>query len=115
VPISPVDDQLDLVFHALSNRTRRAMLARLSEGPAMITELAAPFAMSLPAASKHLRVLEEADLVARRVDGRVHRCSLGIHPLQDVERWLDHYRSFWAGTLDSLARYVERDEDDERG
>lgn len=81
----------------------------------MVTELAAPFAMSLPSISKHLRVLEQADLVAREVDGRVHHCSLEVHALQDVERWLDNYRFFWAGTLDSLARYVEQDEDDERG
>jgi DNA-binding transcriptional ArsR family regulator len=92
-----VDDQLDLVFHALANRTRRAMLTRLAEGPAMVTELAAPFAMSLPSVSKHLRVLEEAELVAREVDGRVHHCSLGVHGLQDVDRWLANYRSFWAG------------------
>jgi len=110
---STVDRQLDLVFHALSNRTRRAMLARLSEGPAMVTELAAPFAMSLPAVSKHLRVLEEAALVVREVDGRVHHCSLSTRSLQDVEHWIETYRSFWKGTLDSLADYVERDVDHE--
>jgi DNA-binding transcriptional ArsR family regulator len=106
--ISPAG-QLDLVFHALSHRTRRALLARLARGPAMVTELARPFHMSLPAVSKHLKVLERAHLVARIVEGRVHRCSLAAEPLKEVEHWLDHYRAFWAGTLDSLARYVERD------
>jgi DNA-binding transcriptional ArsR family regulator len=110
-----VDGQLDLVFHALSNRTRRAMLARLSEGPATITELAAPFTMSLPAVSKHLRVLEEAALVVREVDGRVHHCSLGTGALRDVEHWIARYRSFWTGTLESLADYVESDVDHEGG
>ena len=80
----------------------------------MVTQLAKPFAMSLPAVSKHLKVLEEAELVAREVDGKVHRCSIDVQVLQDVERWLDTYRSFWAGTLASLARYVEQDEADER-
>jgi len=108
------DDQLDRVFHALSNRARRAMLARLAAGPAIVKELAAPLDMSLPAVSKHLRVLEEAALIAREIDGRVHHCSLGVAALQDVERWLDNYRSFWTGTLESLARYVE-EADDERG
>jgi DNA-binding transcriptional ArsR family regulator len=103
------DDQLDRVFHALSDRTRRSLLNRLAEGPGMITELAAPFDMSLPAVSKHLRVLEAARLVDRTVDGRVHRCSLTAEPLQQAEQWLDCYRSFWEDTLGALARYVERD------
>jgi DNA-binding transcriptional ArsR family regulator len=102
------NDRLDRVFRALSDRTRRSMLARLARGPAMVTELAQPFAMSLPAASKHLRVLESARLVRRAIDGRVHRCSLAALPLQDVERWLSHYRVFWEDTLGSLADYVEQ-------
>ncbi|HZF35398.1 MAG TPA: metalloregulator ArsR/SmtB family transcription factor [Candidatus Angelobacter sp.] len=108
------DDRLDLVFHALSDRTRRALLGRLAQGPAMVSELAEPFDMSRIAVSKHVRVLERARLVARAVDGRVHRCSLVAKPLQDVEQWLDHYRAFWGDTLDLLAHYVERDETDER-
>lgn len=100
-------DRLDRVFGALADRTRRAMLARLAQGPAMVTELAAPFAMSLPAASKHLRVLERAELVRRAVDGRVHRCSLAPDPLRDADAWLQHYRVFWIETLDALARYAE--------
>lgn len=102
------DDRLDGVFHALSDRTRRALLARLAAGPAMVTELAAPHAMSLPAVSKHIRVLEGAGLVARTVKGRVHRCALAPHRLRDVEAWLAFYRGFWSGTLDSLARHAER-------
>jgi DNA-binding transcriptional ArsR family regulator len=101
------DARLDRVFHALADRTRRALLARLSGGPAKVTELAAPFAMSLPAVSKHLQVLESAKLIERAVDGRVHRCSLAPEPLREAERWLDYYRGFWHERLDALARYVE--------
>ena len=105
----PPPEQLDRLFHALSDRTRRSILARLARGPAMVTELAEPFAMSLPAVSKHLRVLEGARLVSREIDGRVHRCSLAPGPLRDVERWVEYYRSFWEDTLDALGRYVEED------
>jgi DNA-binding transcriptional ArsR family regulator len=100
--------QLDLIFRALGDRTRRALLARLAEKPAMVTELAEPFAMSLPAVSRHIRVLERAGLVKREVDGRVHHCSLSAVPLRDVEKWLRQYRKFWEGTLESLARFAER-------
>jgi DNA-binding transcriptional ArsR family regulator len=100
-------ERLDRVFSALADRTRRAMLDRLAAGPARVTELAAPFAMSLPAVSRHLKLLEEARLVERRVDGRVHHCSLSGEALQDVEGWLQQYRSFWQGSLKSLARYME--------
>jgi DNA-binding transcriptional ArsR family regulator len=103
------DDRLDLVFQALADRTRRALLARLAHEPSKITDLAEPFEMSLPAVSRHIRVLERARLVRRTVDGRVHRCSLTAQPLRSVEAWLGHYRPFWDSTLDALARYVERD------
>jgi len=102
------DDRLDRVFHALSDRTRRRILAELSREPAKITDLAAPFAMSLPAVSRHIRVLEDAQLVRRSIDGRVHRCSLDAAPLKTAEAWLERYRPFWEGTLDALADYVER-------
>ena len=102
------DDRLDRVFHALADRTRRALLARLAAGPARVTDLAAPFAMSLPAVSKHLRVLEEAKLVARAVDGRVHRITADPRALGDAAHWLAHYRDFWSGKLDALARFVEK-------
>jgi DNA-binding transcriptional ArsR family regulator len=106
---SSTDDQLDLVFHALSDRTRRALIDRLARGPGKVTDLAEPFDMSLPAVSKHLKVMELAGLVSRAVDGRIHHCSLGPGPLRDAERWLDRYRPFWEDTLGALARYVERD------
>jgi DNA-binding transcriptional ArsR family regulator len=115
VPSSPrpapppsVEHRLDSVFFALSDRTRRCLLRRLAEKPAMVTELAAPFQMSLPAVSKHIRVLERALLVTRAVDGRIHRCSLSARPLREAEEYLSRYRSFWEETLDSLARYVEQ-------
>jgi DNA-binding transcriptional ArsR family regulator len=101
------DNQLDRVFHALSDRTRRALIARLADGPSIVTDLAAPFNMSLPGVSKHLRVLESARLVDRAVEGRIHRCSLTAEPLHKAELWLDCYRSFWDDTLAALARYVD--------
>lgn len=102
------EQRLDAIFQALGDRTRRALLARLARRPAMITELAAPFAMSLPAVSRHIRVLEGAGLVARTVDGRVHRCALRAAPLGSAAAWLQQYRRFWEGSLESLARYAER-------
>ncbi|HKE89661.1 MAG TPA: metalloregulator ArsR/SmtB family transcription factor [Gemmatimonadales bacterium] len=97
---------LDLLFHALAHRTRRALLARLARRAATVTELARPFAMSLPAVSRHIRVLEHARLVRRTVDGRVHHCAPNFAPLHSVDAWLRHYRRFWEGQLDALARYA---------
>lgn len=102
------DDRLDLLFSALSDRTRRALLVRLEQSPAMVTELAERFPMSLPAVSKHLRVLERAGLVRRSIDGRIHRCALDPAPLSEVGEWIDHYRSFWTSNLATLALYVEQ-------
>jgi DNA-binding transcriptional ArsR family regulator len=102
------DDRLDLVFRALGARTRRALLARLALAPATVTELAEPFDMSLPAVSRHIRVLERAKLITRTVDGRVHSCALAADPLQAVDQWLRYYRRFWDDNLDALAKYVER-------
>lgn len=107
----PDEDGLDKLFHALAHRTRRALLARLAQGPAMVTELAAPFAMSLPSVSKHLRVLERAGLIVRTVDGRVHRCTFNPAPLADAADWVAHYRTFWQDRLDAVARYVEQPAD----
>ncbi len=76
----------------------------------MVTELAGPFRMSLPAVSKHLRVLEAAALIERRVDGRIHRCSLNAAPLEEAEHWLERYRVFWTDRLAALTRYVEGEE-----
>lgn len=102
------DERLDLIFGALADSTRRAMLARLARGPARVTELAGPFDISLPAVSRHLKVLEHARLVVRAVDGRVHNCSLATEPLQDIDSWLSRYRSFWTDNLQALAHYVEQ-------
>lgn len=101
------DDHLDLVFRALGDRTRRSLLRRLREAPASVGELAEPFAMSLPAVSKHLRVLERAKLISREIDGRVHRCALSPSALASADEWLDAYRHFWSGSLDSLAKHLE--------
>jgi DNA-binding transcriptional ArsR family regulator len=103
------DNRLDLVFQALADRTRRALLARLARRTSKVTDLAAPFNMSLPAVSRHIRVLERARLVRRTIDGRVHRCSLSAEPLHEAKAWLEHYRPFWKGTLEALANYVERE------
>ncbi|MCI4324782.1 MAG: metalloregulator ArsR/SmtB family transcription factor [Thermoplasmata archaeon] len=100
----PDDAQLDGVFHALADPTRRAILARLARRPATVTDLAAPFAMSLPAVSKHLKVLERARLISRDIEGRQHRCSLDAGALREVEDWLGPYREFWIAHFDALAR-----------
>lgn len=102
-----MDEGLDRVFHALGDRTRRSLLARLASGPARVTDLAAPYPMSLNAISKHLKVLEAAGLVARTVSGREHTCALDAHRLQSADAWLDHYRGFWTDTLAAVAGYVE--------
>lgn len=106
------EENLDRIFHALSDRTRRGLIRRLSEGPAIITELAEPFEMSLAAVSKHLRVLEGAKLVSREVDGRFHRCTLTGHPMLEADRWLREYTAFWEDTLGALADYVSENAGD---
>lgn len=93
---------LDRVFRALGDPTRRALVQRLSRGPALVTELAAPLRMSLPAASKHIRVLERAGLVRRTVRGREHQCRLEATPLRTAAEWIAHYRQFWTTRLDAL-------------
>jgi len=105
--MSSTADRLDLVFSALSDRTRRELVTRLSQGPASISELAGPFDMSFVAVSKHVRVLERAGLVKRTVDGRVHRCALAARKLREATAWLERYRVFWDDTLTALADYVE--------
>ncbi|NOT07289.1 MAG: winged helix-turn-helix transcriptional regulator [Gemmatimonadales bacterium] len=99
--------RLDLVFRALAGRPRRQILARLAQGPATISELARPLRMSLPAVSRHVLVLERAGLLIRAIDGRVHHCTLGHTPFQEMNAWLAFYRPYWEGTLDALARYAE--------
>lgn len=99
------DANLDQVFGALSDPTRRAILRRLrGRGTSTVTELAGLFPVSLPAVSKHLKVLERAGLVRRRVDGRVHRLTLKTGPLERVVDWVSHYRDFWTARLEALER-----------
>jgi len=102
--------QLDTIFRALGDATRRGMLARLSLGERSIGELAEPFAMSLAGASKHVKVLEEAGLVRREVRGRTHFCRLEPGPLASADHWLRHYERFWTGRLDALEQLL-RDDD----
>ena len=102
-----IDSNLDNVFHALSDSTRRAILARLASGDAVVSELAEPFDMSLPAISKHLNVLEKAGLLLRHKDGRIRRCELVAGPLESAADWIQFYRQFWDSQLDSLADYLE--------
>ena len=104
------EERLDNVFHALANRTRRALLKQLAGGAAKVTDLAAPFGMSLNAISKHLMVLEDAGLIRRTVSGRVHSCALDAAPMATAEQWLSAYEKYWTGQLDRLADYVESEE-----
>jgi DNA-binding transcriptional ArsR family regulator len=101
---------LDATFGALSDATRRGILARLASGENSVSKLAAPYEMSLPAVSKHLRVLETAGLVVRRKDGRVYRCRLIAGPMKDAAEWIERYRVFWEKQFDALARYLEESE-----
>jgi DNA-binding transcriptional ArsR family regulator len=102
------DRALDRTFAALSDSTRRAILARLARGDASVGQLAEPFRVSRPAISKHLRVLERAGLVRRSRRGRVSRCELDAAAMREAAEWVERYRKFWEGQLDALARYVER-------
>src|SRR5690348_9485227 len=98
--------RLDLIFAALSDPTRRAIVARLAKGEANVGEIAAPFDMTLPAITKHLKVLERAGLLTREIEGRVHRCRLNIGPMDDAIAWIARHRKFWTGQLDSLAVFL---------
>jgi DNA-binding transcriptional ArsR family regulator len=98
---------LDMTFAALADPTRRAILARLAEGEVSVTELAAPFEMSLPAISKHLKVLERAGLVIRGRDAQWRPCRLDARPLQEVAVYLEKYREFWEASFDRLDDYLK--------
>jgi DNA-binding transcriptional ArsR family regulator len=99
---------LDRTFAALADPTRRRILAQLTRGQKRVTHLARPHAMSLPAVSKHLRVLEKAGLLRRRRYGRVHEMQLDARPLKQAAKWVEEYRKFWEGSLDRLAAYLEK-------
>ena len=106
---------LDRTFAALSDPTRRSFLERLSTGPASISELASPHDISLPGALKHIRILEEANLVSTEKRGRTRECRLGPAELDDVSRWIEWYRDRWERRLDRLEAVVERRAKQEQG
>ncbi|HLF70980.1 MAG TPA: metalloregulator ArsR/SmtB family transcription factor [Dehalococcoidia bacterium] len=102
-----VTDQLSATFAALADPTRRSILERLASGEASVTELAEPFDMSLPAVSKHLKVLERAGLIARGRDAQWRPSRLRAGPLKEVDDWVEHYRRFWEESLDRLDEYLQ--------
>jgi DNA-binding transcriptional ArsR family regulator len=101
-------ESLDATFAALADPTRRAILARLASGERSVTELAEPFKMSLPAVSKHLRVLERAGLIARRRDAQWRHCRIDAGPLKQVADWTARYRHIWEDRLDRLGTYLQQ-------
>jgi len=103
-----MQDQLSSTFAALADPTRRAILARLSLGETSVTELAKPFEMSMPAVSKHLKVLERAGLISRGREAQWRPCRLDAGPLKDAASWIEEYRRFWSGHVDALECYLDR-------
>lgn len=101
-------NQLDRTFAALSDPTRRGLLEHLSHGDRCVTDLAKPHSISLPAVSKHLRILEKAGLVRRKRHGRVHSLKLEAAPMREAKQWIDEYRRFWEGSLDRLDEYLKQ-------
>jgi DNA-binding transcriptional ArsR family regulator len=102
-----MNDRLSETFGALADPTRRAILARLASGEASVTELSEPFAMSMPAISKHLKVLERAGLIARGREAQWRPCRLQSGPLQDVAGWVEQYRQFWEESFERLGDYLQ--------
>lgn len=100
------EDRLSQTFEALAAPTRRAILARLGQGPATVGELAAPFEMSLPAISRHLKVLERAGLIRRERQAQWRRCHLEPKPLEEAAEWIEQHRDFWQARFDALARHL---------
>jgi DNA-binding transcriptional ArsR family regulator len=100
-------DALSATFSALADPTRRAMLARLAEGEATVNELAEPFEMTLPAISKHLKVLEKAGLVSRGKHAQFRPCRLEAAPLKDIASWVEAYRQYWEASFDRLDSYLQ--------
>lgn len=102
-----MDDQISSTFSALADPTRRAILARLALGETSVTELASPFEMSMPAISRHLKVLEKAGLIARGREAQWRPCKLKAEPLKQAAGWLDEYRRFWDESFDRLGEYLQ--------
>jgi DNA-binding transcriptional ArsR family regulator len=107
-------DSLSTTFAALADPTRRAILARLALGELSVTELAEPFEMSLPAVSKHLKVLERAGLIVRSRDAQWRPCQLEAGPLKDVANWVERYRQFWIDSFDRLGDYLRKVQKEEK-
>jgi DNA-binding transcriptional ArsR family regulator len=107
-------DRLSSTFAALADPTRRAILARLISGEASVTQLAEPFEMSMPAISKHLKVLERAGLIARSREAQWRPCRLDANPLKDVADWVAHYRRFWTESFDRLDDYLREFQEKEK-
>ena len=103
-----MNDQLSSTFAALADPTRRAILARLSLGETSVTELSQPFEMSMPAVSKHLKVLERAGLISRGREAQWRPCRLDAGPLKDAASWIEEYRRFWSAHVDALERHLDR-------
>ena len=114
MPAVHADNELNETFAALADPTRRAILARLARGEASVTELAAPFAMTLPGVSKHLKVLERAGLIARSRDAQWRPCRLNPGPLKEATDWLERYRRFWEASLDRLDDYLKELQETQR-
>jgi DNA-binding transcriptional ArsR family regulator len=106
--------QLDLTFAALSDPTRRAILSRLASGEATVTDLAKPFDMTLPAISKHLRVLQRAGLISQGREAQWRPCRLEAAPLKDAAAWIDHYRRYWEESFDRLDDYLKAEQSKEK-
>jgi DNA-binding transcriptional ArsR family regulator len=102
------EDPLSATLFALADPTRRAILARLSQGEATVNEIAAPFDISLPAVSRHLKVLESAGLISRSRDAQWRPCKLETAQLKSVDEWLEHYRRFWSGSFDKMDAYISQ-------
>ena len=102
------DDKLSLTFAALANPTRRAILARLAQGEATVNELAEPFNMSLPAISKHIRVLERAGLIVQGQKAQYRPCTIDVTPLEEVSKWTEQYRHIWEARFDQMDDYINQ-------
>ncbi len=102
------DDKLSQTFAALANTTRRAILARLAEGEATVNELAEPFDMSLPAISKHIKVLERAGLIAQGQKAQFRPCTIDVTPLIEITNWTEQYRHIWEERFDSMSSYINQ-------
>lgn len=115
VKTNPSDEQLDRIFFALSDRTRRGMLAQLSKGETSVSTLAEPYNMSLPAVLKHLGILRDAGLITEEKEGRIKRCKLDPKELKKANEWISFYSQFWKTQFDELENYLERlDKEDKK-